>query len=133
MGFLGEIRLFAGNYQPQGFMFCDGRLLSPARYEDLFSILGCTYGGDCLASFALPDLRGRVPLQSGSGPNLTKRNLGDRSGAETASLDAKAQGQLLTLSATPSGHSGNSLANMPPALTLNYIINVQGVFPKRCN
>lgn len=131
MGFLGEIRLFAGNYEPRGFRFCDGRIIEISDNQALFSLLGCTYGGNCRTTFALPDLRGRVPLQQGSGPKLTKRELGQKVGAETADIDAKAQGQLLTVTATPTGHTGNSLNVMPPALSLHYIICVEGEYPSR--
>jgi microcystin-dependent protein len=60
--FLGEIRMFAGNYAPQGWMFCEGQILQITDHMALFSIIGCTYGGNCSTNFALPDLRGKVPV-----------------------------------------------------------------------
>jgi hypothetical protein len=75
--YLAEIRLFAGMYEPRGWMFCDGRLLSIAQNLALFSLLGTTYGGDGVNTFALPDLRGRVPVGAGAGPGLTPRALGE--------------------------------------------------------
>ncbi len=60
--FIGEVILFAGNFAPKGWAFCDGQLLPIAQYQALFSILGTTYGGDGVTTFALPDLRGRVPV-----------------------------------------------------------------------
>lgn len=63
--FIGEIRLFGGNFQPANWAFCDGRLISIAENTALFSLLGTTYGGDGQNTFALPDLRGRVPLHQG--------------------------------------------------------------------
>jgi microcystin-dependent protein len=80
--YIGEIVLFAGNYAPQGWAFCNGQLLSIAQNQALFSILGTTYGGNGQTTFALPDLRGRVPVQPGQGPGLTNRYLGESLGTE---------------------------------------------------
>lgn len=85
-GFIGEIRLFAGNFAPRAWMLCDGQLLSIAQNTALFSILGTTYGGDGRTTFALPDLRGRAPIHPGNGPGLTSRRLGEKTGAEQANL-----------------------------------------------
>ncbi|HOB76703.1 MAG TPA: tail fiber protein, partial [Phycisphaerae bacterium] len=84
--YLAEIRLFAGMYEPRGWMFCDGRLLSIAQNLALFSLLGTTYGGDGVNTFALPDLRGRVPVGAGAGPGLTPRALGETGGSEQHAL-----------------------------------------------
>jgi microcystin-dependent protein len=84
--FIGQIVLFAGNFAPRGWAFCDGQLLPIAQNDALFSILGTTYGGDGRTTFGLPDLRGRVPLHPGTGPSLTMRRLGEKGGAESASL-----------------------------------------------
>lgn len=65
--YIGEIRMFAGNFAPQGWMFCDGQLLPIAEYDALFTLIGTTYGGDGMATFALPDLRGRLPVHMGTG------------------------------------------------------------------
>jgi len=67
--YVGEIRMFAGNYPPQGWAFCDGQLLSVAEYSALFSLIGKTYGGDGQSNFALPDLRGRLPIHMGTDAN----------------------------------------------------------------
>jgi microcystin-dependent protein len=82
--FIAEVILFAGNFAPRGWAFCDGQLLSIAQNTALFSLLGTTYGGDGQTSFGLPDLRGRAALHagSGSGPGLTSRRLGSMGGAE---------------------------------------------------
>jgi microcystin-dependent protein len=85
--FIGEIFLFAGNFAPRGFALCDGQLLPIAQNTALFSLLGTTYGGDGRTTFALPDLRGRVPMHAGTGPGLSTRRLGERSGAETTVPD----------------------------------------------
>jgi microcystin-dependent protein len=65
--YVGEIRMFAGNFAPAGWMFCDGQLLPISEYETLFNLIGTTYGGDGQSTFALPDLRGRLPLHQGNG------------------------------------------------------------------
>jgi microcystin-dependent protein len=65
--YVGEIRMFAGNFAPAGWMFCEGQLLPISEYETLFNLIGTTYGGDGQSTFALPDLRGRLPLHQGSG------------------------------------------------------------------
>jgi len=79
-GFIGEIRLFAGNFAPRTWAFCEGQLLSIAQNTALFSILGTIYGGDGRTTFALPDLRGRGPISSGTGPGLPTYRQGSRSG-----------------------------------------------------
>jgi microcystin-dependent protein len=65
--YVGEIRMFAGNFQPAGWMFCEGQLLPISENETLFQLIGTTYGGDGQSTFALPDLRGRLPLHQGNG------------------------------------------------------------------
>lgn len=84
--FIGQIILFAGNFAPRNWAFCDGQLLAISQNTALFSILGTTYGGDGRTTFALPDLRGRVPMHAGSGPGLTPRPLGQKGGAERHTL-----------------------------------------------
>ena len=69
---LGEIRLFAGSFAPEGWMFCDGSLLAIDENQPLFQLIGTTYGGDGQSTFALPDLRGRVPIHRGNGFNLAE-------------------------------------------------------------
>lgn len=85
-GTIGEIRLFAGNFAPRNWAFCNGQLLSIAQNTALFSILGITYGGDGRTTFALPDTRGRVVVSSGQGPGLTFRPLGGMFGTPTNTL-----------------------------------------------
>lgn len=84
--FIGEIRMFAGNYAPVNWALCDGRTLKVNDYPPLFALIGVTYGGDGVTTFNLPDLRGRVPLHKGQAPNLTARQLGSSFGAEQVSL-----------------------------------------------
>ena len=70
--YVGEIRIFAGNFAPAGWMFCEGQLLPISEYETLFNLIGTTYGGDGQSTFALPDLRGRIPLHFGNGFTLAE-------------------------------------------------------------
>ena len=70
-GTIGEIRGFAGNFAPRTWSFCEGQFVSISANQALFSIIGTTYGGDGRTTFALPDLRGRTPISSGSGPGLS--------------------------------------------------------------
>jgi len=84
--FIGEIRIFAGTFAPQGWALCDGQLLAVSQYDALFSLLGTSYGGDGRTTFGLPDLRGRVPIHLGQGPGLTNRPLGSSGGHEQVTL-----------------------------------------------
>lgn len=84
--FVGEIRMFAGNFAPRGWAFCDGQLLAVSQNDALFSLLGTIYGGDGRTTFGLPDLRGRLPIHAGTGPGLSPRRLGAKGGAEKVTL-----------------------------------------------
>jgi microcystin-dependent protein len=89
--FVGEIIAVAFSFAPQGWAMCDGALLPIEENQTLFNLIGTTYGGDGQTTFALPDLRGRGPVNQGSGPGLTSRTLAEEGGAETVTL---VQGQL---------------------------------------
>lgn len=84
--FVGEIRMFAGNFAPRGWAFCDGQLLAITSNEVLFSLLGVMYGGDGRTTFGLPDLRGRLPIHAGTGPGLSPRRLAAKFGTEQETL-----------------------------------------------
>lgn len=84
--FIGEIRMFAGNFAPRGWSFCDGELLAVSQNDALFSLLGTIYGGDGQSTFGLPDLRGRIPIHAGAGPGLSPKQLGGKAGAEDVTL-----------------------------------------------
>lgn len=84
--FIAEIKIFAGNFAPRGWAFCDGQFLPLAQNTVLFSVIGTTYGGDGRTSIALPDLQGRAAMHPGRGPDLTYRRLGQKAGTETISL-----------------------------------------------
>ncbi len=85
-GTIAEIRMFAGNFAPRNWAFCNGQTLSISQNTALFSLLGTTYGGNGQTTFALPDLRGRVPVGSGNGPGLPSVFLGEVSGVATVTL-----------------------------------------------
>jgi microcystin-dependent protein len=84
--YLGEIRMFAGIFPPRGWAFCDGQMLAVSQHDALFSLLGTIYGGDGRTTFALPDLRGRVPIHMGQGPGLSDRRIGSKGGSEQVTL-----------------------------------------------
>ena len=85
--FIGQIIMFAGNFNPRGWALCDGQLLAISQYSALFSILGTTYGGDGRTTFGLPDLRGRVAMHPGNGAGLSSRRLGEKGGVEDVVLN----------------------------------------------
>jgi microcystin-dependent protein len=155
-GLIGEVKLFAGNFAPRGWAFCEGQLLAINSHQALFSILGTTYGGDGRTTFALPDLRGRVPVQRGSGPGLSPVRLGQRFGVAEIPMGERAVTNVPVHQIDPSDgsklvpgntailsvgneanakfRSGNpdaKASNYQPSLGLNYIICLIGIFPSR--
>ena len=87
--YVGEIRMFGGNFAPVGWMFCDGATLAISENETLFNLIGTTYGGDGQRTFNLPDLRGRVPIHMGTGKNGTAYQLAEMAGEESVTLTAQ--------------------------------------------
>lgn len=114
--YVGEIRMFAGNFAPAGWMFCEGQLLPISENETLFQLIGTTYGGDGQSTFALPDLRGRIPIHQGNGFILAETG-----GAEEITL---------TVSQIPA-HSHPWLASEAGATALTPQGNVPGEASKR--
>src|SRR5688572_10775523 len=114
--FIGEIRMFAGNFAPAGWAFCDGQLMPISENDALFVLIGTTYGGDGQETFALPNLQSRVPLHYGNGPDGQSYQLGEQIGVESVTLTANQIPQhthALTGSlsaATATTPSGNVLA-----------------------
>lgn len=107
--FLGEIYLFAGNFAPQGWAFCDGQLLSIAENSALFNLIGTTYGGDGQTTFALPDLRGRVPIHFGTSPvSATVYPQGQQGGMEGVALQT---GQLPPHRHSASANGGGNVVS----------------------
>lgn len=112
--YVGEIRMFAGNFAPAGWMFCEGQLLPISENETLFQLIGTTYGGDGQSTFALPDLRGRIPIHQGNGFILAETG-----GAEEITLTvqqiAAHNHPLLASSGSASGNS--PVGNLPSETT----------------
>lgn len=108
--FIGEIKMFAGNFAPHGYALCDGQLLPINDNQALFSLLGTTYGGDGRTTFALPDLRGRIPMHPGQGPGLSQRRLGDRQGQESVALS---NSQIPAHTHTAYGTQESANSNLP--------------------
>ena len=84
--YVGEIRMFAGNFAPAGWMFCNGQLLPISENETLFQLIGTTYGGDGESTFALPNLQSRIPIHMGTGPGGVTRQLAETGGTEQETL-----------------------------------------------
>jgi microcystin-dependent protein len=84
--YIGEIRMFGGNFAPAGWAFCDGSLIAISENDALFALIGTTYGGDGQSTFALPDLRSRVPVHMGTGPGLQSYQIGETGGVESVTL-----------------------------------------------
>lgn len=112
--YVGEIRMFAGNFAPAGWMFCSGQLLPISEYETLFNLIGTTYGGDGQSTFALPDLRGRLPIHFGNGFTL----------AETGGVEQV----TLTVPQIPA-HSHPFLASNSPASSTSPVNQLPATTP----
>lgn len=108
--YVGEIRIFAGNFAPNGWMSCDGQLLPISEYETLFQLIGTTYGGDGESTFALPDLRGRMPVHQGTGLGLPSMALGESGGQEQVTLTSQ---QIPVHSHPLVGSAANATATSP--------------------
>lgn len=171
MPYVGEIRLFAGNFAPVGWALCQGQLIPISENDVLFNLIGTTFGGDGQETFALPDLQGRVPVHQGQGPGIQGSYLhGQSHGVESVTLTPQQMpvhdhALLATtgggsassprdalLASTPAGDRyvrdqptqplklaqtvapvGGSQPhdNMPPFVTINYIISLFGEFPSQ--
>jgi microcystin-dependent protein len=120
--YVGQIVMFAGNFAPVGWAFCDGTLLPISENEVLFNLIGTTYGGDGVNTFALPDLRGRVPIHMGTGAGLSAYTLAQTGGQETVTLtiDQLAQhSHALNASTDPAGSTGTPADALATSTTVN--------------
>ncbi|MES2773934.1 MAG: tail fiber protein [Bacteroidota bacterium] len=105
-GYIAEIRMFAGNFAPRNWAFCQGQIMSIAQNTALFSLLGTTYGGNGQTTFALPDFRGRVAVGTGQGPGLSNVTLGEVSGSPTTTININnmpAHNHILTVNNNVTG------------------------------
>jgi len=124
--FTAEIRIFAGNFAPRGWAFCNGQLLPISQNTALFSLIGTTYGGDGRSTTALPNLQGRAPMHPGRGPGLTARRLGQQAGVETVTLsEAQMPNHTHTPQATPAP-GGEDDANTTETLSNTIGANIYG-------
>jgi microcystin-dependent protein len=111
--FMGQIQAFGFNFAPSGWALCQGQTMNVNQYQALFALLGVTYGGNGTQTFQLPDLRGRVPIGQGNGPNLTPRVIGSFGGAENASiLISNMPSHTHTATFTASGGGGSITASL---------------------
>jgi len=136
--FIGEISWFAGSYAPRNWAFCDGQILAISNNQTLFAVIWDTYGGDGRITFALPDMRGRVPVHAGSGPGLSNRVRGEKGGYEEVDITdvatvrvEPADEQSQTAVSVISSDSQLRHNNMQPYLGINCIIALEGIFPSR--
>ncbi|HKQ07131.1 MAG TPA: tail fiber protein [Blastocatellia bacterium] len=107
--YVGEIRMFAGNFAPAGWMFCEGQLLPISEYETLFQLIGTTYGGDGQSTFALPDLRGRLPLHQGNGFILAETGGAEEITLTVSQIPAHTHPPLATTAAATTRDPGNNM------------------------
>jgi microcystin-dependent protein len=129
--YVGEIRIVGFNFAANGWAFASGQVMAISQNEALFNLIGTTYGGDGQNNFALPDIRGRMPMHAGSATGLTSRALAQIGGAENTTFNAAQipsapQVPIQALaSATP------SLGSISPFLVVNFIISLFGIFPSQ--
>lgn len=152
---MGSIELMSFSWAPQNWATCDGSIVPLQQNEALYSLIGPYFTGSNPSAFALPDLRGRMPLGQGAGPGLSSRAIAQTQGAEQVTLtaanlpphehqvalggSASASGSTMAaagsgaVSPMPSGIAGEGqpMSVMPPSLVLNYLIAVEGWFPSR--
>lgn len=170
--YIGVIKMFIGDWAPEGYLMCQGQELQISQYNALYALIATRYGGDGVRTFKLPDLRSRFPIGYGQGPGLSPRQLGNFGGVENVTLTANeipqhnhtlngingsgdsqlikdnyltnsvgnnfygvksATERTISMNAASIGATGGGQAhnNMPPFITVNFIICVQGIFPSR--
>jgi len=158
--FIGEIRLFGGNFEPTGWAFCNGQLLSISQNEALFNLIGATYGGDGQSTFALPNLQGRLPIHQGSGFSIGEEGGEENHTLTTGEMPAHRHPGFSSLAAASGLPNGNLPANtgannlyaggggsawsgyqsvggnqphdnLMPFACVNFIISLFGIFPSQ--
>src|SRR5437868_1696979 len=115
--YVGEIRMFAGNFAPAGWMFCEGQLLPISENETLFNLIGTTYGGDGQSTFALPDLRGRIPLHQGNGFTLAETGGAEEITLTTQQIPAHTHPMLSSQTAATTADPTDSFLSIAPLAT----------------
>jgi microcystin-dependent protein len=129
--FIGEIRMFGGNFAPAGWAFCNGQLMPISENDALFTLLGTTYGGDGQETFGIPDLQGRIPIHFGQGPGISQTyQIGEKAGVESVTITQATTPNhnhaliASTATATDPNPNGNILATSPTISA--YVIDVAG-------
>lgn len=126
--YVGEIRMFGGNFAPAGWMFCEGQLLAISENETLFQLIGTTYGGDGQTTFALPDLRGRIPIHQGNGFILAETGGAEEITLTVSQIPVHGHPLLATdTTATQTNPAGNVLARFSQANVDPYLEDVPTV------
>jgi microcystin-dependent protein len=116
--YVGEIRMFAGNFAPAGWMFCEGQLLPISEYETLFNLIGTTYGGDGQSTFALPDLRGRIPIHQGNNLVLAETGGAEEITLTTSQIPAHSHAFLASSSVGNDPNANNNVLSESSAITM---------------
>jgi len=116
--YVGEIRMFAGNFAPAGWMFCEGQLLPISENETLFNLIGTTYGGDGQSTFTLPDLRGRLPLHFGNGFTLAETGGAEQITLTVNQIPAHSHPMIASTSPGTQNAPNNNLTAASPSVTL---------------
>lgn len=130
--YVGEIRMFGGNFAPAGWAFCDGQLIAISQNQTLYNLIATTFGGDGVSTFALPDLRGRVPIHQGQGTGLQNYVIGELFGVENPSTLQVPQSftvaRNLAVSVAAQGRADGTATNLN-RLGVSFIISLYGVYP----
>ncbi len=132
--YIGEIRMFGGNFPPNGWAFCDGQLIPISENDALFTLIGTTYGGDGQETFALPNLQGRVPVHAGQGPGIGQAyQLGEMGGVEAVTLTAQSvpvhnHAFIASTDAADSANVGGNVAGTTPQLEWLYATPADAAF-----
>jgi microcystin-dependent protein len=129
--YVGEIRIVAFNFAPQNWALANGALMAISQNVVLYDLIGTTYGGDGVNTFALPDIQGRMPMHMNAGTGLAERLLGQVGGAEnttftSATIPSAPQAPISALAPT-----GSALGSVSPFLVLNFIVSLFGIFPSQ--
>jgi len=123
--YVGEIRIFAGNFAPAGWMFCEGQLLPISENETLFQLIGTTYGGDGQSTFALPDLRGRLPIHQGNGFVLAQNGGAEQITLTPNQIPAHTHALMASAGVASSANPSNAVPGQSPSISL-YEVEVPG-------
>lgn len=124
--YVGEIRIFGGNFAPAGWMFCEGQLLPISGNETLFQLIGTTYGGDGVSTFALPDLRGRLPIHQGNGFVMAETGGAEKVSLTIQQIPVHSHPLMASASIGTTGNPANAVPAQSPSIAL-YESDVPGV------